>query len=849
MPFLIALLLVVGISQADPGFDPENCMSCHGQKWFAVTDTAGVRDFRVDEAAYRQSVHGRFACRQCHTDVDQVPHKVPVQKVNCTIACHVVDPYTGNDFSHKKVGDLIQGSVHGKDSSSIYDDRKPVCKDCHTNSIYWQELPPDLERARVRCMACHESYNELDQDFQHLALHLSEDQMWKHQQNFQACIRCHTANELVSDSLEAMLINETMVSSFLESFHGRGFSFGDTRSPVCADCHGHHKIYSHRDKRSTIHPSNIRETCGTMNCHDGATTAFATAGSMHNLYQGWKVETLYWVKQIYILLIIGVLGGMLLHNLLDFTNWLRRRKPIPEGTPKPRKRQRFVRMNKAERVSHVIMFVSFTLLALTGALLWIPADYFGTLLEWNYFMPVRAWSHRIAAIVITLISVYHIGYSLLTRRGRLLLLEMLPRPLDVKHVFQNLAWMLGKRDHPPKYRFFNYGEKAEYWAFAWGSFVMTATGVILWWEQLGSKFVVDLARLIHSLEAILAVAAIVVWHFWNVHWKPAYWPMSTTWIDGTMDEEDIEEEHGAMLDPETAGSFHPELMKTAELVERRSLRKRDIFVRVIGWSFLILTIFTCAVMVWSFQQYLSAAGSERINKSIVELQQPLKNKEAALDNPTYPLLVAHEDVDWRHGRFHKASPVISIDPNLRETECNLCHAALPHAENIKTRAYLNLHSRFMTCESCHASADRIEAGQYRWVDLRMDKKGDPKTPYHMLASPPETGEDNHTSYIGLVLEGNPLYDDINSPRAREHAASSAKMTKARMKEAADRFHDRIDTSEGAALTCKACHTEDGDGVLDFDRLGFDEERAKELRSIARTASVTEYDVFYLPEPY
>jgi cytochrome b subunit of formate dehydrogenase len=851
MQFLIALLLFAGFAQAESGFDPENCMGCHGQVWFAVSDSSGVSNFHIDESAYRQSVHGRFACRQCHTDVDQVPHSYPVQKVNCSVACHVVDPYTGEDFSHKKMDFEVKESVHGVNGASNYDHLKPECKDCHTNSVYWQELPPDMERAKQKCMACHESYNELDQDFQHLALHLSEDQYWRQQQTFQACVRCHTQNELVSDSLETMLINQTMVSSFLESFHGRGFSFGDARSPVCADCHGHHKIYSHRDKRSSIHPSNIRETCGTTNCHDGATVAFATAGSMHNLYQGYKVQILFWVKQIYIWMIIVVLGGMMLHNLLDFSNWFRRRNKAERKEDMEHKKagRRFVRMNKAERVSHIVMFVSFTMLALTGALLWIPADYFGTLTRWEYFMPFRAWSHRVFAILITLISVYHLAYSLFTKRGRVLLVEMLPRPSDIKLVFQNIAWMLGRREHPPAHRFFNYAEKAEYWAFAWGSLVMTATGVILWFEHLGSKFIVDLARLVHSLEAILAVAAIVVWHFWNVHWKPGRWPMSTVWIDGDMDEHDIEEEHGAMLAEDAAEQFHPELMQHKEIVERRSLRKRDIFARGLGWSFLVLTLVTCAVMIWSFQQYLGASGTDRVPKDLVNVSRPLSDHDAVMADPSYSLMVAHEDVDWRHERFHNANPVTHVDANVRETECNVCHAALPHVEDRKDRAYLNLHSRFMTCESCHADRSRIDAGQYRWVDLRKEKKGEPDTPFHLLSEPKNIGEDNYSSYIALVLAGNPLFDDRTSPRALEFENSPVVMNQSRMNELKDRFHDRINGNAENALSCGDCHTKEGEGVVDFKKLGFDEDRIRELRTLSRAHSVTDYDVFYLPAPY
>lgn len=849
----LLLLLSAGVKAQDTSFDPENCLYCHGKPWMAVSDSAGVRNFYVDEGVFKESVHGRFACRQCHTDVDQVPHRTPLQKVNCAVACHVIDPYTGKDYSHFKMAQDLAASVHGKTGHGAYDHRKPTCKDCHFNSVYWQKLPEDMERAQEKCRACHENYNELDEDFKHLALHISEDEYWRHQQNFEACIRCHTDNKLVSDSLEALLIDGSMVSSFLESFHGRGFNFGDKRSPVCADCHGHHTILSQTDPKSMINPANLQKTCSAIGCHDGATTSFATAGSMHNLYQGTKVTILVWVKRVYIWIILLTIGGMLLHNLLDYVAWRRHRKEHAAAHHEPAKegavRRMFKRLTPAERISHVIMFVSFTLLALTGVMLWIPPAQFGTLTQWEYFMPARDWSHRVAAILLTLVSFYHVFYALFTKRGRALMLAMLPGPSDLKLVFHNMAFMLGRRKDRPPFGFFNYGEKMEYWAFAWGSVVMTGTGVILWFEQLGSKFVVDLARLVHSLEAILAVAAIVVWHFWNVHWKPARWPMSEIWIDGKMGEEDMEEEHGALMEEDAAQKISPLLLQevTGQADRRRQTRK--VLARTLGWTFLALTIFTCAAMVWSFRLYLGL-DDKPDTKSIMDewCARPLADKEAALADPSYPLRVAHEDVDWRHRRFHDAVPVVEVDSTLRQSECLLCHSMLPHQVNVKTRAYLNLHSRFMTCEACHAKPEDRAGASWAWLDLRKDPQGEPATPFKLLAEPANTGVDNYTSLLGLKLNGTPLFANLDSERAKEYKTNSAPMTQARMKDTKDRFHDRIQSGPESGVSCNECHVAEG-GLVDFRAVGFDEGRIRQLRSNAITASVTDNEVFYLPPAY
>ena len=70
------------------------------------------------------------------------------------------------------------------------------------------------------------------------------------------------------------------------------------------------------------------------------------------------------------------------------------------------------------------------------------------------------------------------------------------------------------------------------------------TGILLWSEGYWSKFALDLSILIHGMEAILATLAIIVWHFYAVHWKPGQFPMSKVWIDGKMSNHHLQEEHG-----------------------------------------------------------------------------------------------------------------------------------------------------------------------------------------------------------------------------------------------------------------------------------------------------------------
>jgi cytochrome b subunit of formate dehydrogenase len=82
----------------------------------------------------------------------------------------------------------------------------------------------------------------------------------------------------------------------------------------------------------------------------------------------------------------------------------------------------------------------------------------------------------------------------------------------------------------------SYAEKAEYWAFMWGTVVMAATGFILWFNNLAlsllPKWVSDAATALHYYEALLATFAIAIWHLYMVIFDPDVYPMDRSWITG-----------------------------------------------------------------------------------------------------------------------------------------------------------------------------------------------------------------------------------------------------------------------------------------------------------------------------
>lgn len=204
----------------------------------------------------------------------------------------------------------------------------------------------------------------------------------------------------------------------------------------------------------------------------------------------------------------------------------------------------FFRFPLAYRIEHWLMVLSFTTLAVTG------------LVQKYALAAVSIWLirmmggienvrliHRIAATVLMLEVVYHVGlvgYNLFVRRYSA---SLMPTWTDIKNAFYALLFNLGlRKERPPQGRY-TFEEKFEYFAIVWGTLVMVVTGFILWNPIATTNVlpgeIVPAAKVVHSGEALLAVLAIIVWHFYHVHIRTFNKSMFT----GRLSEEEMRHEH------------------------------------------------------------------------------------------------------------------------------------------------------------------------------------------------------------------------------------------------------------------------------------------------------------------
>jgi cytochrome b subunit of formate dehydrogenase len=266
---------------------------------------------------------------------------------------------------------------------------------------------------------------------------------------------------------------------------------------------------------------------------------------------------LYWIGLIYTILIVGVVGGMFLHNAVDFFRKAQHKLRVRRGqvaAHEPESRALYVRMTGGERAQHATLLVSFTVLVITGFMLRYPESWPVMQLRhiWHNLFEARSVVHRVAGVAMVLASLVHLYYLGFTARGRGFLRDMLPRPSDLGDVLSAMRYYAGLTRLRPRFGRFSYIEKAEYWALVWGTVVMAGTGVILWFQDpfigLLTKLGWDASRSIHFYEAILATLAILVWHIYFVIFNPDVYPMNLAWLKGTITEEEMEDEHPLELE-------------------------------------------------------------------------------------------------------------------------------------------------------------------------------------------------------------------------------------------------------------------------------------------------------------
>jgi len=216
--------------------------------------------------------------------------------------------------------------------------------------------------------------------------------------------------------------------------------------------------------------------------------------------------------------------------------------------------KKYLRFTISDRIEHWVQMASFATLGLTGLIQKYAASSISlSIISILGGIETVRIIHRIASIGLMLGTIYHLGaagYKYYVKRSRI---SMLPNLKDISAAWGTFLYNLRLKKKKPQQGRYTFDEKFEYWAFVWGTAIMGITGFMLWNPIATAKIlpgvVIPAALAAHSGEALLAVLAIAIWHFYNVHIKH----LNKSMFTGHLSEHEMLEEHPIELADIKAG--------------------------------------------------------------------------------------------------------------------------------------------------------------------------------------------------------------------------------------------------------------------------------------------------------
>ncbi|MBI2950151.1 MAG: cytochrome c3 family protein [Verrucomicrobia bacterium] len=563
---------------------PAQCSSCH------TTSSSHEKASRE----YSASIHGvsrtigasaAASCADCHGSHDIIAVKdpqSPVFKLNLPRTCAKCHSNTGLTAEYRmkypQVASQYQDSIHGRALLKMGLIVAPSCNDCHgvhdIKRSVDRSSPINHANIAKTCGKCHLGVEKIYNDSVHGQLLVQGDK------NGPVCTDCHSAHQIETPNgnhFKALSdqrcgrCHEDRLTHYRDTYHGKAIALGrpNVASEVaaCYDCHGHHDVLPPSNPSSRLSEANIVETC--RRCHPGANASFTQYVPHANPLDAENYPAFHWTFVLMTVLLIGVFAFFGGHTLL----WLWRSaylywhdsKTFREAKVRVQKDEEwFTRFVPFERFLHFLVVTSFLLLVITGMpLKFYYTDWAKVLFRFIGGAEVARSLHHFGALVTFLYFALHLFEVVTTawkRRARLrdpasgqlqwkrawpVLFgpdSMIPTLQDWRDFIAHNKWFFGKGPKPQFDRW-TYWEKFDYFAVFWGVFAIGLSGLVLWFPQAFSSFlpgwIINIALIVHSDEALLAAGFIFTIHFFNTHFRLEKFPMDTVIFSGRVSKTEL----------------------------------------------------------------------------------------------------------------------------------------------------------------------------------------------------------------------------------------------------------------------------------------------------------------------
>jgi len=209
---------------------------------------------------------------------------------------------------------------------------------------------------------------------------------------------------------------------------------------------------------------------------------------------------------------------------------------------------RIRRFSKLRIAEHWIFMLTFLILVTTG------------LSQKFYSLDISMWVifhlggidyvrliHRYAGIVFSAVTAVHVMTAILFISSKKWRPSMLISGKDFSDVIQNIKYYVGMRSRPALCDRYNYRQKFEYWGVLISAFIMTGTGIILWFPAFLTRFlpgeIIPASQVMHTNHGLLIFLIIALWHVYNAIFSPEIFPVDTSMFTGYISRERMIREH------------------------------------------------------------------------------------------------------------------------------------------------------------------------------------------------------------------------------------------------------------------------------------------------------------------
>jgi len=558
------------------------CTTCHGNH---------KTKSHLDETSKTYRVSIPKLCGECHRSESNLEELNTSNQMNAY-----------SDYSR---------SVHGRSLTEKGLLPSAICTDCHTTHM---ELNHEDRRSSVHprnipatCAACHRGiYKEFIRSVHFSTLEREADKL-------PTCTHCHSSHQIAETDRDQFMFqvteqcgscHEDLTASYLETMHGKAHKLGYARSAKCSDCHSAHLILNVDNAESSVGLHNIVNTC--KQCHEDANrrfTGYLTHATHHDPVKYPILHYTYWAMT---LLLVGVFVFFGIHTLLWLPRSFRHLKERKKLEKEQETRYYIRRFEAAHRVTHLFVIISFMSLALTGMMLKFSG------MPWAGFVAnliggveTAGLIHRFAALITFGYFLTHIFLLIRKKRATHTPLKKFifgPQSLmfnkkDLQDFWATLKWFVG-RGPRPGYGRWTYWEKFDYFAVFWGVAVIGLSGLMLWFPEFFTRFLpgrlINVATIIHSDEALLAVGFIFTIHFFNTHLRPDAFPMDKVIFTGLVPLEEYKKER-----PHEYEKLKESGQLKKKVVKDYISRKWEKVVYVAGFTFLTLGIILILLIIYS----------------------------------------------------------------------------------------------------------------------------------------------------------------------------------------------------------------------------------------------------------